>query len=83
MIVVRHFLWKTRKNKMDEEKLQEKIDFFSEKCRELNNLEKAKLFEKKSVVISNFVQYENGDNDSTDVTFDTLIEIEESVQEDF
>ena len=68
---------------MDEEKLQEKIDFFSEKCGEPNNLEKAKLFEKISVAISNFVQYENGDNDSADGIFNTLSEIAESVQEDF
>ena len=41
-IVLRYFLQKTTKNKMDEEKLQEKIDFFSKKCGELNNLEKVK-----------------------------------------
>ena len=68
---------------MDEEKLQEKIDFFSEKCGELNNLEKAKLFEEISVAISNFVQYVNDDNDSKDRIFDKLSEIEDSVQEDF
>ena len=62
---------------MDEEKLQEKIDLFSEKCGELNNLEKAKLYEEISVVISDFVYYENGDNDSTDGIFDTLTEIAE------
>ena len=69
---VEHF---SRKNKMDEEKRQKKIDFFSEKSGELNNLEKTKLFEEISVAISNFVQCKDGDNDSTDGIFDTLSEI--------
>ena len=62
---------------------KEKIDLFSEKCWELNNLEKAKLFEEISVAISSFVQLKNGDNDSTDGIFDILREITESLQEDF
>ena len=68
---------------MDEEKLQTKKISFLKKYGELNNLEKAKLFEETSVAISNFVLYENGDNDSTDGIFDTLSEIAESVQDDF
>ena len=64
-------------------KVQEKIDLFSEKCGELNNLEKVQLFEEISAAVSNFAQSKNGGSDSTDGIFDTLSEIAESVQDDF
>ena len=64
---------------MDETKLNEKIEILECNYSKLHTLESAQLFEEITKAISEHVEFENKENDSTDGVITVLSEITDSV----
>ena len=68
---------------MDETKLNEKIEILENSYSKLHTPEGAQLFEEITKAISEHVEFEDKENNSTDGVITMLSEIDDSVQEEF